>query len=823
MDSKRFKYSEEDMRGALMAVENGMSINSASKCFKIPRMTLSDKVKGKTPIGRKMGPPSILSNEEEMLLERWILHLASLRFPIRKEQLLDSVQLLSKQLGKQDKFPNGRPGRHWYEAFLRRHPLITERSAQNLSARRAEVSEKNLRNWFAEVKSFMDENNLLEVFEDPRRIFNCDETAFFLSPKDNRVLARKGQKTVHTVINSDEKECITTLLMGNAAGDIAPPMVVINLKRIPKKLSQSVPESWAIGRSDNGWMTGETFFEYFANVFHPWLVEKKIEFPVIVFCDGHSSHLTMALSEFCKKNRIELVALYPNATQILQPMDVAVFHPLKVSWRKAVYAYRINNTGLPLKRDNFCPILNDALKSITPDILKNGFRRCGLCPFDPDALDYTQLPRDQVSKNATRPLDPKIVEHLIFFEDNISKEKLALFNNSGETWTGALEDKSLYYFWRILKQKTVKDKQTKESQEINEPNVSVIGNNYVMNSGRDSNQNDIPPDIDILNENSSSMNIEPDIGTTNIPEYSFVCTEYELNRNLEWLDSDILLNDANSNDVYEVTETGDLVKISIEEKNDETAELTPEAMNDIGKSVESNNYEEILKELNDNVVSEKSTNNKTNSIVVDTDDGEVRDGKNGVTPDSTKNDLSTTRCNDIMKGESKIISAHLSPPEASLTEPTILNDFPTPFKKTLFWPSTPTTDSNSQKRKPKEKVPAVATSQQWQQYISIKEKGKADKIKRIEENKRRREETSKMREEAAKKKKETKLGSREGKKQCKGKENRSVDTSDRWYCKICEDEFEQDMIQCLACKCWIHEICANVSKGAKKFFCSSCK
>lgn len=108
MESKRFRYSENDMHKALLAVENGMSIYSAAKAFKVPRMTLSDKLRGKTPIIRKMGPPSILSSEEEMLLEKWILHLASVRFPVTKEQLLDSVQILSKQLGKQDKFPNGR-------------------------------------------------------------------------------------------------------------------------------------------------------------------------------------------------------------------------------------------------------------------------------------------------------------------------------------------------------------------------------------------------------------------------------------------------------------------------------------------------------------------------------------------------------------------------------------------------------------------------------------------------------------------------------------------------------------------------------------------
>ncbi|KAK9744320.1 DDE superfamily endonuclease [Popillia japonica] len=155
----------------------------------------------------------------------------------------------------------------------------------------------------------------------------------------------------------------------------------------------------------------------------------------------------MAFSDFCKENSIELVALYPNATQILQPMDVTVFHPLKESWKKAVYSFRIRNAGLPLKRDNFCPILREALTNITSDILKNGFRRCGLCPFDANALDYKQLPTGgQNLTNETRPSNLKILEHLVFFEQNIPPEKLYQFKAAGETWIGALEDNSLFYF-----------------------------------------------------------------------------------------------------------------------------------------------------------------------------------------------------------------------------------------------------------------------------------------------------------------------------------------------------------------------------------------
>lgn len=271
------KYSEKDMENAIAAVKSGSPIATAAKQFKIPRMTLSDKCKG------KMGPSSVLSETEELNLVKWICHLGSRGFPVTSCQLLDSVQMLIKKLGiKDNPFTNDRPGRHWPEAFQKRHPEISCRVAQNLTKTRALVSEINIRRWFQEITEYFTNNDLLNVCNDPLRVFNCDETAFFLSPNNNRVLVKKGQKIVHNIINSDEKENITTLIMGNAAGELAPPMIVVNLKRVPKSLVSSMPPSWAIGRSDNGWMTGQTFFEYISNVFYPWLVQKGVKFPIIL-------------------------------------------------------------------------------------------------------------------------------------------------------------------------------------------------------------------------------------------------------------------------------------------------------------------------------------------------------------------------------------------------------------------------------------------------------------------------------------------------------------------------------------------------------------
>ena len=63
-----------------------------------------------------------------------------------------------------------------------------------------------------------------EVFANTRRVFNLDETALFLCPKGSKVIVKRGQKIVHSFTNNDDKECLTALLGGNAAGMETPPM-----------------------------------------------------------------------------------------------------------------------------------------------------------------------------------------------------------------------------------------------------------------------------------------------------------------------------------------------------------------------------------------------------------------------------------------------------------------------------------------------------------------------------------------------------------------------------------------------------------------------
>ncbi|KAH9627760.1 hypothetical protein HF086_001774 [Spodoptera exigua] len=339
----RKDYTTAQMAKAIEEVRKGEKISVAATRYGVPRITLRNKITGKSPVDCNLGPATVLSHEEESILVRWVCFMAEKHFPVTKEQLLDSVQkIISEKNLDSCPFTNNRPGKKWYSLFLKRHPVLSERTAQNLSKAREEVTEDDILRWFDVIKSYLENKGLLEVINDPERIFNSDESAFYLQPKAGRVLVRKGEKNVYTS-SGDEKENLTVLVTGNAAGVLAPPMIVYPYERLPAVIANSVPRDWCIGRSDTGWMCARTFYEYITNVFNPWIEKNNIPKPVILFLDGHRSHMTLHLSDFCKANEIEVISLYPNSTHLLQPMDVAVFRPLKVSWQNQVKSWKIDN------------------------------------------------------------------------------------------------------------------------------------------------------------------------------------------------------------------------------------------------------------------------------------------------------------------------------------------------------------------------------------------------------------------------------------------------------------------------------------------------
>ncbi|CAH0560708.1 unnamed protein product [Brassicogethes aeneus] len=458
-----------------------------------------------------MGPQPYILPEQERILVKWIIDVAKAGFPVQPHQLMTSVQVLMMQLKQQNPFKDNKPGRTWLASFLKRNPEISNRVAQNLTSSRAAVKKESIEKWFTEVYSYLQQSNSEDILQDPCRVFNADETAFFLNPKGSKVLARKGDKTIYQQVNPDEKECLTVLVTGNAAGQVVSPMVIFKYERVPRELAFSVPNEWGIGRSESGWMTGQTFYEFITNIFEKWLTRMKIPRPVILFIDGHSSHLTLHTSRFCAENGIILVALYPNATHLIQPMDVAVFRSLKGGWKDAVHQWRIDHCQSPvLRKIHFCPLLEKVLADkLTPSILKNGFRKCGLVPWNVGAITFPNQKIDIVKKE--RKLQ-ELKDGIHFMEKYIDKEKLISFKSS-ENWNGDNQDLSLFTFYKNIclgynnLEKEIKNIQSKKSAEEQDATNLISEDEEVNNNSI--NQPALPALDNLIQDLNTEINAQP--------------------------------------------------------------------------------------------------------------------------------------------------------------------------------------------------------------------------------------------------------------------------------------------------------------------------
>lgn len=154
------------------------------------------------------------------------------------------------ELKRRNPFTNDRLGRHWYEGFFCRHPELSHRIAQNLTSSRAFATESVLRRWFSEVSLHLNKLHLVNI--DTSRIFNCDETAFFLCPKAKQVIAKRGSRTVYKVTNNSDKESLTVLFTINAKEDLASSLVLYWYERMPKKIRENLPNGWMAGTTERG-------------------------------------------------------------------------------------------------------------------------------------------------------------------------------------------------------------------------------------------------------------------------------------------------------------------------------------------------------------------------------------------------------------------------------------------------------------------------------------------------------------------------------------------------------------------------------------------
>ena len=195
------------------------------------------------------------------------------------------------------------------------------------------MSQTDLIGWFADINSFFATRpDLAEVFEDPRRVFNYDETAMELGVSTQKVLAPVSKKQVYTV-SSSTRDHVTLGVTVNAAGNMVPPRAVFAGKHNLATTKVNLPENgrsgvWQFSYTVNGWVDRKSMVAFIQDI-GDFLAREDIPRPVLLFMDGAKCHLSLEIAQLCTKLNVQPILLCPNMTHLTQPWDLTYFQSFK--------------------------------------------------------------------------------------------------------------------------------------------------------------------------------------------------------------------------------------------------------------------------------------------------------------------------------------------------------------------------------------------------------------------------------------------------------------------------------------------------------------
>ena len=376
------KWSLNDLAAAVEDIrEKKLSVRTAAAAHGIPKSTLFDYASGKVEIGSKRGPDTILTAAEEQMLVNYVIHMAEIGYGRTREHLCNTVKEILEKDGRPNPFKNNRPGRKWWSLFMKRHPIALH-SPEHLQLCRVRCcTPEALDEWYTGFDQFL---QTYELKDQPNHIWNADESGFPLCPKTGKVIAIRNARSVYG-ITSDTKEQVTTLCAANAAGDTVPPMHIFSGERFKSNpMEDRCVDKAYFGRSPKGWISTELFYGWLANHFAKRVTER----PNVLLVDGHSSHIDVEVSKFCKDQQIHLYCLPPHTSHVTQPLDVGFYGALKTSWGKACEKYKLANPGIPLTKYTFARVFKDAwVDCVKMSTFVNAFRQSGICPLNRHAIN----------------------------------------------------------------------------------------------------------------------------------------------------------------------------------------------------------------------------------------------------------------------------------------------------------------------------------------------------------------------------------------------------------------------------------------------------
>ena len=300
-------------------------------------------------------------------------------------------------------------GKEWVARFHKHNPKIGTCVGKRIDTKRIDGTQPE------KIQEFYDlfEKTQKQYNVSHKDVWNMDEHGLAQGISSNaQVLAGAGKKKtfVQAPANHDWATVVEAV---NAVGQYTRPLVIFKGVYLQSSWfeQQGCPD-WKFATSENGWTSNEKTLMWLEHIFIPETVPTGGGHRILVL-DGHGSHATIDFLWKCKINDVHLIFLPAHSSHVLQPLDLAVFSPLKTHYRNIIASLAYIDDAAPVKKLHFISSYKEAcLKTFVPRVIMGGWKAAGVVPFNPSkGLNSSQL-RIQPVHPKTPPNPPLLTSKL---------------------------------------------------------------------------------------------------------------------------------------------------------------------------------------------------------------------------------------------------------------------------------------------------------------------------------------------------------------------------------------------------------------------------
>lgn len=188
---------------------------------------------------------AVIDHHNEILV-KWMEETTEKEFSFVYSDILFIVPKILKEMNLDTHIFNGKLGKKWLQLFMKKHPSMAKCIVNKVINSRSFVTKEQILNWFSNVESFLTENNVKDIFQNPSRVFNAEEFGFMMCPKGENILSIYGQKNIYIIAGNNEKQQISVLVNVSATSIVTTKMTNFVHNRMSNVIDNTESENWAV-------------------------------------------------------------------------------------------------------------------------------------------------------------------------------------------------------------------------------------------------------------------------------------------------------------------------------------------------------------------------------------------------------------------------------------------------------------------------------------------------------------------------------------------------------------------------------------------------